>query len=317
MSHDPAAAHTHERLGLLFAAICALNGAFVPAIAKLTTTRADPLFVATVTTLFAGVCATTVLGLRGDLRRLVGHQRGLRLALVGALGTAAAYVLFYAGARRTTAIDAVLCLQIEPAYSLLAAWAFLGHRPTRRRVVATGTLLVGIALAVGAQGFSGASGVWFLLATPICWQASHLVVLRGLPGVTPFVLTGARFIYGGALLVLCWALGGGVATVPPAAALLAQLPLLALQGLILTYVGTFLWYQAVTRLDLARTTAIVVPSIPLLSLAASFVVLGEVPSVQQWVGLMLTATGVFIFVTAPHAAPSIVRAPAVVAEEML
>jgi drug/metabolite transporter (DMT)-like permease len=68
---------------------------------------------------------------------------------------------------------------------------------------------------------------------------------------------------------------------------------------------------------LARTTAIVVPSIPLLSLAASFVVLGEVPSVQQWVGLMLTATGVFIFVTAPHAAPSIVRAPAVVAEEML
>lgn len=317
MEHDSGGAGYHERLGLLFAALCALNGALVPAVAKLTTERADPLFVATATTLFASVCATSVLGLRGDLHQLVADRRAPRLAVVGALGTAAAYVLFYAGARRSTAIDAVLCLQIEPAYSLLAAWVFLGHRPTSRRVCATLMLLAGIALAVGGQGFSGSSGVWLLLATPLCWQASHLVVLRGLRGVTPFVLTGARFIYGGGLLVLCWAVGGGIAIVPPVAALRAQLPLLALQGLILTYLGTLWWYQAVTRLDLARTTAIVVPSIPLLSLGASFILLGEVPSARQWLGLLLTATGVFTFVTAPHAAPPIAKAPAVVAEEML
>lgn len=159
--------------------------------------------------------------------------------------------------------------------------------------------------------------MWLLLATPLCWQASHLVVLRTLPGITPFVLTGARFIYGGALLVLCWLLGGGLATVPAPSDLWRQLPLLALQGLILTYIGTLLWYQAITRLDLARTTAIVVPSIPLLSLAASFAILGEVPSAQQWAGLLLTATGVFIFVTAPHAAAPIAKAPAAVAEELL
>ena len=39
-----------RRLGLLFAGLCALNGAFVPAVAKLTTARGDALFVATVTT---------------------------------------------------------------------------------------------------------------------------------------------------------------------------------------------------------------------------------------------------------------------------
>jgi drug/metabolite transporter (DMT)-like permease len=68
---------------------------------------------------------------------------------------------------------------------------------------------------------------------------------------------------------------------------------------ILSYVGTLLWYGAITRLDLARATAIVVPSIPLLSLAASFVILRETPSAQQWAGLALVAIGVFSFVTAP------------------
>jgi drug/metabolite transporter (DMT)-like permease len=79
--------------------------------------------------------------------------------------------------------------------------------------------------------------------------------------------------------------------------------LIALQGVVLSYVGTLFWYGAVTRLDLARATSIVVPSVPLLSIAASFVLLGEVPSPAQWCGLAMTAIGVFAFVTAPHALP--------------
>jgi hypothetical protein len=56
-----------QRSGLLFAGLCALSGAFVPALAKLTTDRADPLFVAAVTTLFAGLAAALVLGIRRKL----------------------------------------------------------------------------------------------------------------------------------------------------------------------------------------------------------------------------------------------------------
>ena len=53
-----------------------------------------------------------------------------------------------------------------------------------------------------------------------------------------------------------------------------------------------------------RTPAIVVPSIPVLSFAASFLLLGEVASARQWLGLLLTAAGILTFVTAPHAAPA-------------
>ena len=292
-----------ERTGLLFAGLCALNGAFVPGLAKLTTNRSDPLFVAAATATFGGLFAAAVLALRGELGWLVRPGARGRLAVIGALGTAAAFLLFFAGTRRAGAIEAALCLQSEPAYSLVLSWLALGHRPTLRRVFATGMLLFGIALAVGIEGFRASAGVWLLLATPLCWQLSHLIVLRGLAGTPPLVLTGARYIWGGALLALGWILQQGIEQLPPAQELGHILPTLALQGVVLSYLGTVFWYQSIARLDLGRATAIVVPSIPVLSLGATWLLVGEVASARQWAGLAVTLAGVVAFIMAPQAKP--------------
>jgi drug/metabolite transporter (DMT)-like permease len=299
-----------ERAGLIFAALCAANGASVPAFAKLTTNLADPVLVATATTLVAAVCAGGVLALRGELRLLIRADVGPWLLVVGMLGTAVAYVLLFLGTQRSTAIDTVICLQSEPAYALLAAWVFLGHRPTARRLVAIVVLLGGIFLALGGQGFNRSSGTWILLPTPLCWQASHLVVLRRLPRLSAATLTGARYIYGGLLLALYWVASAGLTHLPPSDQLLRLGPLLVFQGIILFYVGTLLWYASIARLDLARATAIVVPSIPLLSLVASFLLLGEIPTIYQSGGLLLTAAGVVAFVTAPDAQRGVDLPPA-------
>jgi O-acetylserine/cysteine efflux transporter len=298
-----------ERQGLLFAALCALNAAFVPAVAKLTTGRAEALFVAAASNLFAGLGAALLLAARGELGLMVRRGLAPRLLAIGALGTTGAHLLFYLGASRTSAIVATLCLQIEPAYALVLAWFFLGHRPTRRRVAAAAVLLAGIVLAVGAPGLEASTGIWLLLVTPLCWQISHLIVLRGLAGVPPVILTSARYLYGGVLLGLLWAAIGDRAALPATAELARLVPLLAVQGCILGYAGTLLWYQAIARLDLARATAIVVPSIPLLSLAATFAILGEVASTRQCVGLVLTAVGILAFVTAAHPDEPLERIP--------
>lgn len=303
--------HADERAGLFFAALCAVNGAFVPAVAKLTTDRADALFVAAATTGFAGATALAVLAWRRELTLLLHRRIGPRLVAIGALGTGAAFWLFFLGARRATAIETALCLQIEPAYALVAAWLVLGERPTRRRLGATAIILAGIALALGARG-AGApgAGVWLLLATPLCWQLSHLIVVRQLGGVPPAVLTGARYVHGGIVLGAAWLLGGADTGIGRGiAAATTLVPTLAVQGVVLSYAGTMMWYEAIARLDLARTTAIVVPSTPLLSLVATFLLVGERPTVVQCAGLLLTATGVFAFVTAPHALSTRPRIP--------
>jgi O-acetylserine/cysteine efflux transporter len=288
-----------ERAGLVFAALCALNSSFVPAMAKLTTGLADPLFVAAVTGLFAGAGCALLLALRGELGELVRRGRWPQLVLLGALGTGLAFFLFFAGAQRSTAIETALALQVEPAYSLLLSWLALGHRPTARRVLALFVILAGIALALGVRTLDASSGIAILLVTPLCWQLSHLLVLKKLPGVTPIALTGARYVYGGLLLGLALVLRGG--PWPQASELSTLLPILALQGVVLSMVGTLFWYQTITRLDLGRATAIVVPSIPVLSLGASFLLLGEVATTRQWLGLLLTAAGVLAFVTGPAA----------------
>ena len=300
---------SRERTGLVFAALCALNGAFVPSVAKLTTNYGSPLFVATATTVFAALFACMVAVVRGEWRPLFAARIGWRLALIGVLGTAIAFTTLYAGTKRSTAVETILCLQIEPLYSLFAAWAFLGQQPSRRRLAATGVILAGIVLAVGTRGFSGSSGVWFLLVTPLFWQSTHLIVLRGLGGIPPPVITAARYIHG-SLALLAFTLVSGDWNMPPRPVLSTAIPLLALQGVVLSYMGTLVWYQAVTRLDLARTTAIVVPSIPVLSFAASFAILGEVPSANQWCGMALVAAGVLTFVTGPAAVsrPATIRA---------
>lgn len=260
-----------ELAGLGYAALCVLVGGTVPAVAKVTTDRADALLVATFTSLFAALGAVGWLIVRGSLHELFQPHRVPRLLAVGALGTAAAYLLFFEGARRKSAVAAVLCLQSECAYSLLLARVFLGHPLSARRVGAVLLLLTGIALAIGSnEGTSERLGVVLLLLTPLCWQLSHLIALRGLTGVRPRVLTGARYVYGGLMLALLWLIGGGVARLPGPGGIAPLLPLLALQGMLLSFVGTMLWYQTIERLDLARSTAIVVPSIPLFSLGASF-----------------------------------------------
>ncbi|CAG1010470.1 hypothetical protein MYXO_04025 [Myxococcaceae bacterium] len=300
----------HERAGLVFAGLCALTSAFVPGVAKFSTGQAGPLTVAAVTTLFAAAAAAGVLSWRGELALLVRRDLAPKLVLVAALGTGLAFFLYFQGVRRTSAIDAVLCLQVEPVYSIFVSWLVLGHRPTARRLLAVAVLVTGIVLAIRGGAFADPIGVAMLLATPLCWQASHLIVLRGLRGVAPPVLTGARYLYGGVLLAGAWLASGGASDLPAGDALDSFLPVMAAQGVILSYVGTLLWYEAITRLDLARATAIVVPSVPLLSLAVSFALLGEVPTGAQWLGMALTIAGVMAFVTAPHAVESRERIPA-------
>lgn len=272
----------------------------MPAVARLTSGRAHALSVATATSAFAAVAAAVALAARGDLGAILRPRVVPHLLLLGALGTAIPFLLLYAGASRISAIETALCLQSETLYAFLGAWLVLGHRPTLRRVASLVALTIGVSHAIGAHQLGRSVGAWLVLATPIAWQASHLFVLRRLRGLAPSALTGARYVYGGALLGMA-TLATAAFSADPLALPPAMLPALAVQGVGLSYLGTLAWYGAIARLDLARTTSIVVPSIPVLSLGASFVLLGETATPRQLIGLLLTAAGVLAFATAPDA----------------
>jgi len=291
-----------ERIGLIFVALCALVNAFTAPFAKLNTNLADASFVSAASVLLGALFAAGQLAWRGDLKLIVRRDLAPRFAAVGLFGTAIAFLLYFEGSQRSTAIETALCVQSEPAYSMLLAWLVFGHRPTLARVLATLAIMLGIATAVGLEHAGGSTGVLILLAAPLAWQISHLIVLRELRGVHPDVLTGGRYVYGSVFLVLLWLLRGGLDRLPPAELWPQLVPQLAVQGIVLGWGGTLLWYHSITRLDLNRVTSIVVPSIPLLSFCAGFLLLGETPSARQWLGLAITGAGVIAFVRAQEPA---------------
>lgn len=103
----------------------------------------------------------------------------------------------------------------------------------------------GIALALDARASSGWLGLVLLLATPLCWQLAHVVSIRGLPGVSAHTFTTARYVFGGLLLVPAWVARGGLTSLPPADVLVGLVPVLAIQGVVLTFVGTIFWYETI------------------------------------------------------------------------
>lgn len=297
------AERARERAGVGFALACAINGAFVPAVAKITTAAGDGLSVALLTTAIGACVAAVVLIARGQWRALTAPGQWPALAALGILGTGVSFALFFSGASRASATETVLCLQIEPVYSLFLAWLVLGHRPTPHRIAATAVILLGLVLALGIRDLPASQGVWYLLATPLCWQLSHLIVLRSLVGVPLPVLTAGRYVWGAVALMVFWLLAPSSKALPAAAAW----PWLLVQGAVLSYGGTTLWYAAVRRIDLARATVLVVPTVPVLALGVSYLLLAETPQPLEWIGLALTVLGVYVFASRP--ATSAVTAP--------
>ncbi len=286
--------------GLAFAAYCVANSAFVPTVAKLTTSHADGLTIALFTSAFAAVVCLGLLALRGKVRLLL-RDFGWLVA-IGTLGTAVAFLLYYSGARRVTAVETALCVQTEPIYSLIGTRFVLGYPTSKRRIAAVTAIAAGIALAIGTAPTSPLLGLALLLATPLAWQMSHWIALKRLQTFDPLQLSGARYVYGSLALLAAWLAFEGPPALPPRSDLGSFLPIVALQGAVLSFGGTLAWYAAVKRLDLPRATAIVVPSAPILSLFVSYLVLGEHVSVREVSGFLLTAAGVLTFALNPSVA---------------
>ena len=219
-----------EVIGLALAGYCVANGAFVATVAKLTTSAAQPLSIAFLTSAFGGLAVLMLLAARGKLGLLAVRRDLPALLAVGALGTALAFLLFYSGAKRVTAVETALCVQTEPLYALLGTRVLLGHPLTAQRVAAVAAIGAGIALAIGTQPTSGWLGLALLLATPLAWQSSHWVALRALPVFDPLQLAGARYVFGTLVLLPLWLAVDGPAGFPAGDELRQLLPVVARAG---------------------------------------------------------------------------------------
>jgi drug/metabolite transporter (DMT)-like permease len=300
MTSAAAAPRSHARsrifkIGVALALSNTFIGAAQPALTRWGAVNLDPLLFCTGAVVVAAACCLGLLYLRGELGQLFGGRFRTRLMMMSAVGTIATSLLLTFGMTRINAIATTILLQTEPIYSLILATIVVGERPSGRQLVATATILAGIASVFGAEGaFSPLWAALLVVVTPLFWQGSHVLGLSMMPPLSPLTVTAGRMVYAaiglGALLLLARPATLSQMGNP------AALGVIVVTGFFVYFLSALTWYGAISRLSLAWTTALVVPAIPLLSILFAVVFLGEKATYREIVGVVIAITGVLALV---------------------
>lgn len=283
------------RVGLLLAACTTVLGATFPVVMRYGAVNLDPLLLATGSAAVAACCAVPLLHLRGELG-LIFERRFLPwLFVVGVSGTVITSICVAYGLSELTAVAGVILMQSEPVFSLILARLILGERPSLRQLLATATILLGIGSVFGARGvFSPAWATALILVSPLFWQISHVLGLRVMPPLRPITVTGARFVFATAVLIVVL-----VAIRPHAIVQLLdphRAAVIVVSGVFGYFLGALTWYSAISRLSLAWTTALVVPGMPLLSVVFAVMFLREGVSYRELFGILVAISGILTLV---------------------
>ncbi|MGH7815007.1 MAG: DMT family transporter [Candidatus Binataceae bacterium] len=292
------------RIGFALAVANIITGAAQPVLTRYGAVRLDPLLFCTGNIVFATVCTVALLYFRGELAPVFERRRLALMIVMSLVGTGMTGLTLTYGLNRIGAVAGVLLLQTEPVYSLCLATIFAGERPSKRQLMATAAILVGIASVFGAGGaFAPLWAAALVFVTPLFWQTSHVMGLRLMPPMTPLQISAARFVYAGFAMV-----PAVIILRPETLVQLADPKLMGvilLTGFFVYFISALTWYGAINRLSLAWTTSLVVPGVPLLSVVFSMIFLGEHATFRELIGIAISVTGVIALVLGsdPHRKP--------------
>jgi drug/metabolite transporter (DMT)-like permease len=220
------------------------------------------------------------------------------LIALGVLGNGVYQVFFIEGVARTRAGEAALVVGASPALiALFGAWRGV-ERLNVRAAVGIAVSIAGVGLIVLGRATSGDTaqggsvlGDLLVLCGSTCWALYTVLLTPYLKRVTGWWIS-AMTMFGGALVLLFVGTRSIIETswhTLPAGAWMA----IAYSGLGSLVVAYMLWYYGVRTVGPTRT-ALYGNLQPLVALIAAWLMLGETPTLWQYVGAASILGGVLL-----------------------
>jgi drug/metabolite transporter (DMT)-like permease len=281
---------SEETVGVILVLISILFYGLEPIISKYIVNTVNPLFTATISILFASIIPLFILINKGMVKELIKRENMVYLFFISFFGSVIALILFLVGVGMTSGISASLLLQIEPIYSVLLGFFVLKEAIGKRQLSAMFLVIIGVGVIFYNGSLQINYGDILVLATPLFYQISHLIVKKVMKKIEEDVIIAGRFLYAVPIFLVLSTLAGA----NQFEVLLKPLYFSLLLFLGVSWaLGYILWIKAIKRINLSKATVIVAPY-PILSLIFAWVILSEVPSVYQLTGLVLVIIGIYV-----------------------
>jgi drug/metabolite transporter (DMT)-like permease len=280
---------SEETIGVLLVLTSIFFFGLNPIISKYTVRTVNPLFLGTTSVLFGFIIPMLILIKKRNVKKLIEKENVLYLFFIAFFGSVFAFGLFFVGAKMTSGINASLLLQSEPLYSILIGYFILKESVGKKQLFAMFLIICGMGVILYNGTLSINYGDILILLTPLGFQISHTILKKVIKKIETYTIVTGRFLYAFPVFLFLSTVSGSnqfeVLFQP------FYLALLLFIG-ISEALGYILWVEAIKRINLSKATILVSPY-PILSVIFAWLILSELPSIYQIIGLIAVIIGMY------------------------
>ena len=246
-------------------------------------------FLLSVMIIAAGVLAIMLL-VRGECSLRCSRKAFLAVAGV-AVCNMTAYALILVGTRTSSGVSTALLMQSEMVWTLLLSWFFLHERVSLRRIMGILTVLLGAITVLWRGVIVVHKGELLIVCATMLYPFGNTCAKHALRELSPLHVLLLRYLLGIVYLLFLGFLVGQPGFIIPS---VAEHWLVFLTfALVIFVVSKICWYEGLKRHDLHLSVA-TITAVPALAMVYAYILLGEVPSLHQWIGLAITVGGLYL-----------------------
>lgn len=268
--------------------------ALAPILANYTAKNFQPILVAAITTLITAAALFFILAAKRQMREIFNAKAFGPIFGNTMFNIVVPLALIFVGTSKTSAINTTLLHQTELLFAFIISGLFYGEMITRQKLTGGAIVLLGTIAVLYNGTFELRLGDILIIAGTALYPFGNHYAKQALLLAQPSVILFLRTFMGGImLLALSFIFEGWPQTSIFAAIDKKQLALFA--GLLLGLLGIakLLWFEGLKRLDVSKSTAIVIAG-PAFSFVYAVALLHEIPTLYQLAGLFIIIAGLFV-----------------------
>ncbi len=268
--------------------------ALAPILANYTAKNFQPILVAAVTTLITAAALFFILAAKRQMREIFNKKAFGPIFGNTMFNIVVPLALIFVGTSKTSAINTTLLHQTELLFAFLVSGLFYGEMITRQKLVGGAIVLLGTIAVLYNGTFELRLGDLLIIAGTALYPFGNHYAKQALLLAQPSVVLFLRTLMGGIMLfIISFILEGQ----PQAFSAIDQKQLALFAGLVLGLLGIakLLWFEGLKRLDVSKSTAIVIAG-PAFSLVYAVALLHEIPTLYQLAGMLIIIAGLFILI---------------------